>query len=66
MTTSGLVTALTTAMRMVNRVHNRTTNGRANAHPTLTASFTDFDVGVLSIAYFANGGATGNKNATHF
>ena len=53
-------------MRVVDRVHDGTADGRADALPAVTASFTDLDVGEFGVANFTDGGAAGEQHATHF
>src|SRR5690606_30771105 len=54
-TTGGL--ALTTTVRVVDGVHGDTTNGRADALPTLAAGLAPVDVRLLGVADLADGRA---------
>src|SRR5687767_7680857 len=53
--TGGL--ALTTTVRVVDRVHGDTADGRALALPPHAAGLAPVDVGLLSVAHLADGGA---------
>ncbi|AIY01718.1 hypothetical protein ART_2119 [Arthrobacter sp. PAMC 25486] len=62
--TGGL--AFTTTMRVIDRVHDNTADGRAYALPAHTASLTPVDVGLLSVANFADGRAAARINVADF
>ena len=57
---------LTTTVRVVNRVHGSTTNGRADAAPTLGTGLAQLFQAVLVVADFADGGAALDRNLAHF
>ena len=58
--------AFTTAVRMVVRVHYGTSYGRADSHMSLSAGFTDLDIGVVEIAYFADGCSASHAHFSYF
>ena len=57
---------LTTTVRVVNRVHGSTTNGRADAAPTLGTGLAQLFQAVLVVADFTDGGAALDRNLAHF
>src|SRR6185437_12294516 len=62
-TTGGLT--LTTTVRVVDRVHHDTTDGGALALPAHPAGLTPVDVGLLGVAYLADGGAAAHVDAAN-
>src|SRR5690606_41733110 len=52
-------------MRVVDRVHGNTTNGRANAAPTLGTSFTQGTQAVLGVGNLTQGRTAISQDLTH-
>jgi hypothetical protein len=59
-------TTLTTTMWVVNRVHHNAANMWALAKPSITASFTNFDILLIWVGYRANGRHTLRPHQTNF
>ena len=58
--------AFAAAVRVVAGVHDAAAHGRADAHVTLAACFTDLDVRVVDVADLADRGFRVHRNESHF